>query len=200
MTQMKIMLLVKKSNSKTITSKSFEYKTKLIGSTPNNDIMLDAEVVVPLKYLSNFWRYFDLPLINCEIDLDWSWSKECIISEISIMPRVSGNPRANPPTLDVKVIQTTGATFQINNAKIYIPVITLSINDNIEFLGKIKKRFKRIISWNKYRSEIKTQSKNNFLDYLIDPTLRNINRLLALSSKMVMTILQETPLINITCH
>ena len=145
--------------------------------------MLDAEVVVPLKYLNNFWRYFDLPLINCEIDLDWSWSKECIISEISIIPRVPGNPRANPPTLDVKAIQTTGATFQINNAKIYIPVITLSINDNIEFSGKIKKRFKRIISWNKYRSEIKTQSKNNFLDYLIDPTLRNINRLLALSFK-----------------
>ena len=59
----------------------------------------------------------------------------------------------------------------------------MSINDNIEFSGKIKKRFKRIISWNKYRSEIKTQSKNNFLDYLIDPTLRNINRLLALSFK-----------------
>ena len=53
-------------NNKTTSSKSFEYKTKLIGTKPNNDYRLDAGVVVPLKYLSNFWRYLDLPLINCE--------------------------------------------------------------------------------------------------------------------------------------
>ena len=58
------------SNSKTITSKSFEYKTKLIGSTPNDNNTLNADIVVPLKYLSNFWRFFNLPLINCDIELD----------------------------------------------------------------------------------------------------------------------------------
>ena len=42
---------------------------------PNNNNILDAEVVVPLKYLSNFWRSLDLPLISCEIELDLSWSK-----------------------------------------------------------------------------------------------------------------------------
>ena len=47
---------------KTTTSKSFEYKTKLIGNMPNNNNILDAEVVVPLKYLSNFWRSLDLTL------------------------------------------------------------------------------------------------------------------------------------------
>ena len=68
------------NNNKTITSKSFEYKKKVIGSTSNNNNILDTEVVVPLKYLSRFWRLLDLPLVNCEIQLDFSWSKECIIS------------------------------------------------------------------------------------------------------------------------
>ena len=53
----------------------FEYKTKLIGSTPNNNKILDAGGFVPLKYLSNLWRYLDLPLIKCKTELDLSWSK-----------------------------------------------------------------------------------------------------------------------------
>ena len=68
------------NNNKTITCKSFEYKKKVIVRTSNNNNILDTEVVVPLKYLSRFWRLLDLPLINCEIQLDFSWSKECIIS------------------------------------------------------------------------------------------------------------------------
>ena len=96
---------------------------------PNNNNILDAEVVVPLKYLSNFWRSLDLPLINCEIELDLSWSKECIISEISKTSRIPGNADANLPVPAVAAIQTTGATFQINNAKLYVPVVTLSTND-----------------------------------------------------------------------
>ena len=78
---------------------------------------------------------------------------------------------------------TTSATFQINNAKIYVPVATFSINDNIKFLEHIKQEFKRTISWNKYRPEIITQTKNNNLDYLIDPTFRDINRLFVPSFK-----------------
>ena len=69
----------------TIASKSFEYKTKLIGSTPNNYNILDAKVVVPLKYLSNFRRFPSLLFINCEIELDFSWPEECI-SEIYKTP------------------------------------------------------------------------------------------------------------------
>ena len=53
------------NKNKTITSKYFEYITKLIGSAPNNNNMLEAEVVVPLKYLAHFWRFLDFPLINC---------------------------------------------------------------------------------------------------------------------------------------
>ena len=77
-------------------------------------------------------------MINCEIELDLSWSKETMISETSIAPRVPAYPDANPPVLTVAAILLTGATFQINNAKLYVPVVTLSINDNIKFLENIK--------------------------------------------------------------
>ena len=71
----------------------------------------------------------------------------------------------------------------INSTTFYAPVVTLSVNDNITFLEKLTKGFKRTISWNKYRSEITEQPKSNNLDYVIDPTLRNINRLFVPSFK-----------------
>ena len=88
------------NNSKTTTNKPFEYKTKLIGRTPNKNNILDAKVVVPLKYLINFWRSLHQPFINCEVGLDLSLSKECTISEISITPIIAGNPNARPPVPD----------------------------------------------------------------------------------------------------
>ena len=127
-------------------SKSFDYKTKLIGSTPNNDSRLDAEVVVPLKYFNNFSRSLDFLLINCEIELDLLWSKYFVISEISKTFRIAGNP-----PIQQMATTTTTATFQVNKAKLYVSVVTLSINDNIKFLENIKQGFKRTISWNNYK-------------------------------------------------
>ena len=75
------------------------------------------------------------------------------------------------------------AIFQINNAKLYIPVVTLCINDDVKFLENIKKGLKKTISWNKYGFEITTQPNSNNLDCLIDPAFRNINRLIVLSFK-----------------
>ena len=77
--------------------------------------------------------------------------ENCLISEISRTFRTVGDS----PEQEVATA-TTGVTFQINNVTLYVPVVTLSINDNITFLKNIKPRFKRIISWNKYRSEIST--------------------------------------------
>ena len=65
------------------------YKTNIIESTPADNDTLDTDVVVPLKYLSNFWRSLGLLIINCEIELDLSWSRHCIISEISITAAVA---------------------------------------------------------------------------------------------------------------
>ena len=96
------------NNSKTITSKSFEYKRKLIGSTPNDNNTLNADIVVPLKYLSKFWRFFNLPLINWDIEPDLSLSKECITSKIYKIPEVParGNPNpANPLILAMQQLE-----------------------------------------------------------------------------------------------
>ena len=139
--------------------------------------------------------------MNCEIELDLLWLKECIVSEISIITRVPPNPDANASTQEVSEMQLTGATFQINKAKLYVPVVTLSINDNITFLENIKQGFKKTISWNKFISEITTQTKNNNLDYLINPTFGNINIFFQLSFKNV----NDDPtvmilLISIACH
>ena len=91
------------NNNETIASKSFEHKTKIIARTPD-DNTLDTEVVVSLKCLSNFWRFLKLPLINCGIELALSWSKECIISEISLIPRILANLNVNPPVQEVAAI------------------------------------------------------------------------------------------------
>ena len=101
------------NSNKTIRSKSFEYKTKLTGSTSDNNYIINAEVV-PLKYLSNFWRSLDLPLINCEIELDLTWSKYCVISQVSKTFRAV-DPNADPVAYEVAT-ETTAATFQTNNA------------------------------------------------------------------------------------
>ena len=71
----------------------------------------------------------------------------------------------------------------MNNAKLYLPVVTLSINDNINFLENTKQGFKRTIFWNNYRSEITTKTKNKNLDYVIDPTFINTTKLFVLSFK-----------------
>ena len=77
----------------------------------------------------------------------------------------------------------TGATFQINNAKLYVLVVTLSINDNVTFLENIRQGFKRTISWNKIDLKYQHNQKNINLDYLIDPAIRSINRLFVLLFK-----------------
>ena len=92
---------------------------------------MDTEVVVPLKYLSNFWRFLNLPLFNRKIELDWQWSRYCVISEVSRISRAV--PNTDPVNCEVTT-KTTSATFQIYNAKPYVLVVTSSINDNIKFL------------------------------------------------------------------
>ena len=99
-------------------------------------------------------------------------------TEISRTSRTVGNW----PTKQM-AITTTGATFQISNAIHSVLIFILPVNDNIKFLEKIKQWFKRTISWKKYRSEKTIQRKNNNLEYLIDPTFRNLSKLFVLSFK-----------------
>ena len=75
----------------------------------------------------------------------------------------------------------TNATFKITGTKLYVPVVTLSTKDDNNFLEQLKSGFKRTIKWNKYRPEMTNQTKNNNLNYLIDPTFTKVNRLFVLS-------------------
>ena len=72
------------------------------------------------------------------------------------------------------------ATFQITDTKLYLPVVTLSKENNIKLLEKLKSGFKKTIKWNKYRPQMTIQKNNNNLNYLIDPTSTNVNRLFVL--------------------
>ena len=168
------------SNNETTTSKYFEYQTKIIGNTANNNnYRLNTKVIVRLTYLFKFLRSLVLPLINYEIEIHLAWSKYCIISEITRTLNINAN-LPNPP---IPPTQTAGALFQTTSSKLYVSVATLSINDNIKFLENLKQGFKRKTSWKKYKSEITTQAKNNNLYYMIDPTIRKTDRLFLVSFK-----------------
>ena len=115
-------IILEINNSNTTKGDSFKYNIKLIESTPNNGRRLDAEVVVPLKRLSNFWRSLNLSLINCERKLDLSWTRYCVISEISRPSRAVPN---TGPVRDEVATTTNSAKYQINNAQPYVPVLSL---------------------------------------------------------------------------
>ena len=82
----------------------------------------------------------------------------------------------NPPT---------GLEFQIKDTKLFVPVVTLSKENDIKLLEKLKSGFKKTIKWNKYRSQMTIQNNNNNLNYLIDPTFTNVNRLFILSFERI---------------
>ena len=94
-------------------SESFKSKIKITGKTNNNNLK-DVELMVPLKYLSNFWRPLEVPLINCEVNLILTWSSTCVITDSN----------------------GTG-TFAITDTKLYIPVVTLSTQKNTKFLQQL---------------------------------------------------------------
>ena len=146
------------NNNKTIRSESFEYMIKLIWRTTDNDNIINAEATVPWKYLRDFWRSLDLPLINCDIEFELKWSTNFVIAEVSKTFRAV-DPNVDPVEYKL-VTATTGARFQLNNAKLYAPVVTFSINDNIKFLENINQGIKRAI---KYRPKIIKQPKSNNL-------------------------------------
>ena len=81
----------------------------------------------------------------------------------------------------------------------YVPVVTLSKEDDINLLEQLKSGFKRIIKWNKYRSQMSVQPKNNNVNYLIDPTFRNVNRLFVCLFQEIIILIVDI-LFQITMH
>ena len=105
--------------------------------------------MVPLKYVSNFWRTLEMPLINCEVNLILTWSSTCVITD------------------------SNGAgTFAITDTKLYVPVVTLSTQENTKFLQQLKSGFKRVINWNKYLSKPELLAQNLILNHLVGPSFQ----------------------------
>ena len=109
---------------------SFNFKAKITGQTDDDGEINNVEIMVPLKYLSNFWRTLEMPLINCEIELILTWSRNSVIISTGVANQIP--------------------TFTITEKNLYVPVVTLSTHDNAKLLTQSKWGFKRTISWNKY--------------------------------------------------
>ena len=112
----------------------------------------------PLKYLSNFWRTFEMPLINCEVNLILTWPSTCVIT------------------------YSTGAEiFAITDPGLYVPVVTLSTQENTKLLQQLKSGFKRVINWNKYLSKLELLVQNPNINHLIEPSFQGVNRFFVLA-------------------
>ena len=140
--------------------------------THDNLTTNDVKIVIPLKHLGTFWRNLNIPLINCEVELILTWFKNCVL--IDKLTR-EANYNIDP---NVYEIDNPGdVIFQITDTKLYVTVVTLSKENDIKLLEKLKSGFERTIKWNKYRSQMIIQPQNNNFNYLIDPTFTNANRL-----------------------
>ena len=173
------------ANINVVNLEAFKYKNKITGNTCNVNAGADGydvnkngtqeiELAIPLKYLGNFWRVLNIPLISCEVFLELKWNKNCVITSLEQIQVDAGPPvvRDNTPT---------GAALSIADCKLYVPVVTLSKDDEIKLLTNLKSGFKREIIWNKYRSQMTTEPINNNLNILVDPTFTNVNRLFVLA-------------------
>ena len=175
-------------NADTITnSESFKYKSSITGKISkanqdterrNTEIKKNLEIIVLVKNLSTFWRTLDMLFINCEVSLALTWSENCVLTNITTQTAAAA--QGDNPARE-RIDAPTNATFKITDTKLYVPVVTLSTENDKTVLKQIRTGFKRTIKWNKYRSEMTNQTKNNNLNYLIDPTFNKINRLLVLS-------------------
>ena len=113
-------------------SQSFKYKAVPVGKTKyakdGNSFVKDTEIVVPLKYLSNFWRSLEMPLINCKVHLELNLIEDCILSRNS-------------------------AKFVITDAKFYVPIVTLSTKDSVNVTKQLSEGFKISVNWNSYETK-----------------------------------------------
>ena len=133
-------------NRNAVNSETFKYKNKIICNTYNatagDDILgtKKLEIAIPLKYLGNFSRALNIPLISCEVSLELKWNKNCVITS-----KEDRQVDAGPPVVNGT---TTGATLSITKCELFVAVVTLSKDDEAELLTYLKSGFKREIIWN----------------------------------------------------
>ena len=140
---------------------SLNFKSNIIGKTNDDGDIGNVEIMITLKYLSNFWRTLEMSLINCEVEIILTWSKNFVIISTNI---INQNP-----------------AFTITETNLHVPVVTLSTQDNSKLLPQLKSDFKRTIGWNKYLSKPELLAQNENLNHLIEPSFQGINRLFVLA-------------------
>ena len=140
-------------------SPSFKYKSSILGTTIDTGVLGNTKIVVPLKYLYNFFRSLEMPLINYKIHLELSWSKDYVVSTIA------------------------DTIFEITSTKLYVPIVTLSTKNNVNLTKQLNKGFKRCVYWNKYKSKIETKEANNQnpIRFPLDASFQGVNRLYVLA-------------------
>ena len=124
----------------------------------DNGIFKNVKIAVPLKYLSNFWRSLEMPLINCKIHLELNFTKDCVMSTIA------------------------DTTFKIKNTKLYVLIVTLSTKDNAKLVKLLEEGFKRPVYWNEYQTKIETRDldNNNLTRFPLDASFQGVRRLFVL--------------------
>ena len=114
-------------------SQSFKYKVALVGKTANHtngkSFVKGTKIVLRLKYLNNFWRSLEVPLINCKVHLELNWIEDCILSS-------AGN----------------SAKFEITDGKLHVLIVTFSTKDSVNLTKQLSEGFKRFVYWNSYQA------------------------------------------------
>ena len=142
---------------------SLKYKASIIGNTENNERKNGVKIALPLKYLSNFWRSLEMPLINCKVELSLKWYERCLLTV------------------------TNTATFKITDAKLYVPIVTLSIEDNSKLSKLLNEGFKRPIYWSEYKVtpnkivKIAAVNEEKYIRELLDSSCQGVQRLFVLA-------------------
>ena len=121
----------------------------------------NVKLVVPLKYISNFFRSLEMPLVNCKVDLELSWKKDCLISRANV---------------------ANNFLFKITDTKLYVPVVTLSTKDNSNLTKQLNDGFKRTVYWNEYKAVPKANANaaDDPFTVTLDASFQGVNRLFVL--------------------
>ena len=155
-------------------STSSNYKANLLGKATDDDgddrSLKNVKIVLPLKYLSIFFRILEMLLINYKIHLELKWNNNCVMYGAGTF---TGGDNAN----------YRETTFKIRSTKLCVSIVTLSTEDNVNLTKQFNEGFKRSVYWNEYKSKIETQEAdaNNLKRFPLDASFQEVNRLFVLA-------------------
>ena len=164
------------ANVTTDDSSSFKYRSSFFKplTAADNGVVKYVKIAVPLTFSSNFWRFFEMPLINCKIHVELNWIKDCVMSTIA------------------------DTTFKITNTKLYFPTVTLSSKNNVKLVKLLEEGFKRPVYWNEYQRNIETRNlgNNNLTGFFLDASFQTVRRLFVLAFNNTTVTVPNNPIKN----